>query len=220
VLNRLPPRYIMSERGLTRIAAESWLLDPDDGPARRTPRQPARRGADPKDPALLGMVQVLLMVNKAIEVVSSRRRSAPARKQQKTTKRKTEEMELEAGFWHNFPQIIGRVVDARGKTQVAGASVSLSAGRLGLLEAESGWTNPCTTNEATRGYFSLWPRALRDGAATRTFTLRFTFEHPDYESSTREYRYRSRGDIISDAELRLDRVINLGSQPMRRRSAG
>jgi len=210
VLNRLPPRYIMSERGLTRIAAENWLLDPDEEP---------RRKRDPRDPALVGMVQVLLLVNRAIQVVGSRRRAPSPEKRQSARRSRRGEIDLGEGFWHNFPQIIGRVVDSRGGSPLPGVSVSMSSRRLGQLESEPGWSNPCATNEATRGYFSLWPRALRDEASVRTFTLSFSFEHPEYETATREYRFRSRGSIISDGELRLDRVINLGSQAMKRRGA-
>ena len=54
----------------------------------------------------------------------------------------------------------------------------------------------------------------RDEAESRALTLRFAFEHPEYRPATREVRYRSRGEIIAGAELRLDRVINLGTQPL------
>ncbi len=204
VLNRLPPRYIMSERGFTRIAAEQWMLDVDEAP---------RRSRDRQDPTLVGMVQLLILINKAIQVVGSRRRG-PSPGKRASVAATGPRIDLDEGFWHNFPQIIGRLVDTRAKAPVLGATVTLTAGKLGLLPAERGWANPCQTSDGTKGYFSLWPRAFRDEAASRTLTLRFAIEHADYEPAEREIRYRSRGDIISGAELRLDRVINLGTQAL------
>jgi competence protein ComFB len=204
VLNRLPPRYIMSERGLTRIAAEHWILDPE--------QERPRKGADGLDRSLAGMVQLMLLVNKALEVVESRRRSGPqgGSGPRRRGKRPTDGIALDEGYWHNFPQIIGRVLDAKSRSPVLGATVTVRAGRLGVLRTERGWRNPCTTSRGTDGYFSLWPRALRDGKASRSLTLQVAFEHPDYAPATRRYPYRSRGELLPGDELRLDRVINLG----------
>jgi hypothetical protein len=206
VLNRLPPRYIMSERGLTRIAAENWLLDPDD--------LPADGSRDRTDPTLLGMVQLLILVNRAVELVKGRRVSRRRDGPQRRGGKRSPDATLDAGYWHNFPQIIGRVLDSKTKTAVVGATVTLRAGRLGLLRTERGWSNPCTVNGETNGYFSLWPRALRDGQESRSLTLRFSFQHPDYEPAIRLCRVRSRGELVAGEELRLDRVINLGTQLM------
>jgi hypothetical protein len=207
VLNRLPPRYIMSERGLTRIAAEHWLFDPED--------LPSPRGGE-ADPGLAGMVQLLILVNKALQVVQGRRKAkAPTAGRRRRSGKPAAEIDLTDDLWHNFPQIIGRVVDARRRSPVAGTKVTLSAGELGVLRTERGWSNPCVTSEGTDGYFSLWPRALRDGQESRDLTLRFTFEHPDFVPATRSYRYRSRGELVPGDELRLDQVINLGTQILR-----
>lgn len=206
VLNRLPPRYIMSERGLTRIAAEQWLLDAEEAP---------ERSRDREDPALVGMVQLLILINKAVQVVDSRRHSSPRRKAPATKTKPS--IEADGSLWHSFPQIVGRLVDARAKAPVLGATVTLTAGKLGVLPSERGWSNPCQTNNGTKGYFSLWPRAFQHEAVTRTLTLRFTVEHPDYEPCEREVKYRSHGEIIGGGELRLDRVINLGTQALTRR---
>ena len=206
VLNRLPPRYIMSERGLTRIAAEQWLFDPDD--------VSLAKGKDGTNPALLGMVQLLILVNKAVELVKGRRGVGGGAHPKRRGRKPAPGAEVESGYWHNCPQIIGRVLDSKRKTPVVGAAVTLRAGRLGVLRTERGWRNPCVVNEETDGYYSLWPRALRDGQESRSLTLRFSFEHPDYAPASRLYRLRSRGELVAGEELRLDRVINLGTQLM------
>lgn len=206
VLNRLPPRYIMSERGLTRAAAEHWILDPED--------LPVSGGKDRDDPTLFGMVQLLILVNKAVELVKGRRVSGGRTSPKRRGKGPNPDTSLDSDFWHNFPQIIGRVLDSRRKTAVVGATVTLRAGRLGVLRTERGWSNPCRINMETSGYFSLWPRALRDGQESRTLTLRFSFEHPDYAPTSRLCRIRSRGELVAGEVLRLDRVMNLGTQLM------
>jgi hypothetical protein len=212
VLNRLPPRYIMSERGLTRIAAEQWLLDPDER---------AKRGAKgPADPALLGMVGLLILVNKAVEVVAGRRAAAGRTHPQRRGRKPAGTMDFDSGYWHNFPQIIGRVLDAKRKTAVVGATVTLQAGKLGVLRTERGWSNPCTIQEKTDGYFSLWPHALRDSKENRLVAMTFTFQHPGYATATVVHRYHSRGELVAGEELRLDQVINLGTQflePLKRK---
>jgi hypothetical protein len=160
------------------------------------------------------MVELLILVNKALTVVEGRRRNqTPLGPQPRRRGREApKEIDFEPGYWHNFPQIIGRVLDVRRREPVSGVSVTLSAGKLGVLRTERGWRNPCSTSNLTDGYFSLWPRALRDGREGRNMTFRFTFEHPGYLPATRLYRYRSRGDLAAGEELRLDKVINLGAQ--------
>ena len=60
-LNRLPPRYILSERGFTRLAADHYV-EGDNGDS------------------LAGMVEVLLLVNKAVDTIAGRRKPAAAPK--------------------------------------------------------------------------------------------------------------------------------------------
>ena len=57
-LNRLPPRYVQSERGFTRFAAEQWV---ENGNAE----------------GLAGLMEVLLLVNRGVDVVKGRRRGQP-----------------------------------------------------------------------------------------------------------------------------------------------
>ena len=55
VLNRIPPKYIMSERGFTRLAALELIDDEDDN-------------------NLLNLVQLMMFVSKGMETVKDRRR--------------------------------------------------------------------------------------------------------------------------------------------------
>jgi hypothetical protein len=55
VLNRIPAKYIMSERGFTRLASQQLAEDDDEN-------------------SLLDLVQLMMLVSKGMELVKSRRR--------------------------------------------------------------------------------------------------------------------------------------------------
>ena len=136
VLNRLPPRYIMSERGFTRLVSEEE--EPSD---------------ERRDVAT--MVQLLVLVNRGIELVENRRKPSSDNPQEVLT-REDQIMPV-----LNFPQIVGKVVDARDDRAVANATVTLYVDDEIADPAEPGWPNPFMTSLATRGYYSFWPRHRR-----------------------------------------------------------
>ena len=147
-LNRLPPRYILSERGFTRLAADHYV-EGDNGDG------------------LAGMVEVLLLVNKAVDTITGRRKPAEG------PKTEGEEERTLLGYWHNLPYLIGRVAD-RGRA-VVGASVTLYVNdKPASPAAEAGWTNPYLTNAATRGFYSFLPKPTRSRSQTRRFRVRLS----------------------------------------------
>jgi len=192
-LNRLPPRYIRSERGFTRLAADHYI-EGDNGDG------------------LAGMVEVLLLVNKAVDTIAGRRKPADGQHEEGL-----EEQGL-LGYWHNLPYLIGRVAE-RG-TAVVGASVTLYMnGKPASPAAEAGWTNPYLTNAATRGFYSFLPKSCRSRSLTRHFRLRLTVEHPDFEEASLERTLQTEGEFSPLGRIDSDRILNLGTlslQPRRR----
>jgi len=194
-LNRLPPRYILSERGFTRLAADHYV-DGDNGDG------------------LAGLVEVLLLVNKAVDTIAGRRKptagGAAAGEEERTL----------LGYWHNLPYLIGRVAD-RGRA-VVGASVTLYLnGKPALPAAEAGWTNPYLTNAATRGFYSFLPKSTRSRSRTRRFRLRLTFQHPDFLEASLERTVQTEGEFSALGRIDSDRILNLGTvslHPRRRKS--
>jgi hypothetical protein len=197
-LNRLPPRYIMSERGFTRLAADHWVE--------------GRNGE-----GLVNLVEVLLLVNRAIDVVQHRRHSQAAAGAEKRGEEQLPDLTL---YWHNLPYLIGRVVDRQTGRPVLGATVTLSINHKLAGQAEAGWPNPYLTNAGTRGFFSFLPRADRAKSRTRRFTLQLTVEHPGYEPFSLERVLQTRGEYGPIQGILDDRILNLETLALTPRHSG
>ncbi len=190
-LNRLPPRYILSERGFTRLAADHYV-DGDNGNG------------------LAGMVEVLLLVNKAVDTIAGRRKPVESRSEP------GEEEQTLLGYWHNLPYVIGRV--AEGGKAVVGASVTLYLNdKPASPAAEAGWTNPYRTNAATRGFYSFLPKSCRSTARTRQFRLRLVVEHPDFREASLERTLKTEGEFAPLERIDSDHILNLGTLDLVRR---
>jgi hypothetical protein len=187
-LNRLPPRYIMSERGFTRLAADHWVdSDNDDG--------------------LAGLVEVLILVNKAIDIVKSRRKSA--RPEKVAGPKQGEEIPDVHKYWHNLPYLIGRILDRKSRKPVLDASVRVTInGRL-AEPAEPGWLNPYCTNAGTKGFYSFLPKPIRSRSRNKIFTLGLTIEHRDYEPVSLERKLDIVGELTTYQFIRSDQILNL-----------
>jgi len=191
-LNRIPPKYIMSERGFTRLASEYWV---DDG----------------NDTGLTSLVELVLLINRAIDVVTSRRQSAdPTVVIQAQPAGMPDIQEIE--FWHNFPQIIGKVVDEKSKKPVYGMCVSLYIDGKKSDPAEPGWQNPYHTNFGTKGFYSFWPRPVTSPNESNNFSIKVTLEHPEYKDTICEKVIETRGDFQPHNFIKVETIFNLGTQ--------
>ena len=185
VLNRLPPRYIMSERGFTRLAAEHL---------------------DEHNSSLGSMIGILVLVNQGIDVVTRRRKPSVNASGQPIS------MEEQLSPVHNLPQIFGKVVNAESGAAVHGASVRLSINGRTATPAEPGWPNPFVTQRSTNGYYSFWPAPVRDSSEIQTFTLSLDVDHPGYQPARVEKlittccEFTLQEKIISDGILSLDPI--------------
>lgn len=183
-LNRLRPRYIMSERGFNRLAAEQ--LEPEA-----------------HTESMANMIGVLMLVNKGIELIEGRRK--PGNGPENGAISPEESLKPV----HNFPQIVGKVIDAETKRPVADATVTLYVDGRRAVSADPGWTNPFVTSAKAYGYFSFWPAAIRDEASERVSTIDITVEQPYYQrfsvskEVTTHAEYEIRDEIESEAIVRI-----------------
>lgn len=192
VLNRLPPRYIMSERGFTRLVSEEE--EPSD---------------ERRDVAT--MVQLLVLVNRGIELVENRRKPSSDNPQEVLT-REDQIMPV-----LNFPQIVGKVVDARDDRAVANATVTLYVDDEIADPAEPGWPNPFMTSLATRGYYSFWPRHRRGDETAAEHPGRIVVEHPDYEPAELALVIPARPDFAIQDTIDHDSVQRIEPIALKRR---
>lgn len=184
VLNRIPPKYIMSERGFLRLAAAD--LD-----------------AAGNNRSLLNIIELMIIVNRGLEVVGTRRRRVA---------------EPEAGipveptgdYVHNFPQILGRVVSGDGRHPVIGATVTLYIDGEPAKPADPGWENPYVTNDKTHGYFSFWPAAFDSAHEQTIVPLRVTIEHPDFEVASLAKSIETKGVFQRADQIYGEEIVNLG----------
>ncbi len=192
VLNRLPPRYIMSERGFTRLVSEEE--DPSD---------------ERRDVAT--MVRLLVLVNRGIEMVENRRKPSPESLQ----------YHLDPTFQAlpvlNFPQIVGKVIDAEDRRAVANATVTLYLDGEVAEPAEPGWPNPFATSLATRGYYSFWPRHRRGEESAQKHQGRVIIVHPDYEPAELTIVVPSEPDFSIQDTIDHDSVLRLAPIELTRR---
>jgi hypothetical protein len=187
-LNRLPPRYIMSERGFTRLAADHWFdTENEDG--------------------LAGLVEVLILVNKAIDIVKNRRKvEEPA---QEIERPPEEELPDVRKYWHNLPYLIGRVLDTGTREPVLDACVRVTIDGRMAEPAERGWLNPYCTNAGTKGFYSFLPKPIRSRSKNKHFTLGLTIQHQDYEPVILEHEIDTMGELTTYQYIRSDQILNL-----------
>ena len=138
-LNRIPPKYITSERGFTRQVVR------------------ASGNGDGEEERLISIIELITLVNRAVDVVARRRRDGASATGHAPSKQEEpdEARSARLTFFYNMPHIFGRVVDADDGKPVISAEATLWINEQMSEPAEAGWLNPYTTNEQTAGYFSL-----------------------------------------------------------------
>jgi competence protein ComFB len=151
-LNHLPPRYIVSERGLTH--AEMNIL------------KDAQFNAD-----------IVQTVSEAVTAIASRPRpgykhfsSARARPQRKESS--------DSRQYYNFPHILGTVFLNHEMDVANGARVTLlNETDKPAVMAEPSWLNPYVIRGSTMGIFTFWPAVVRvSGAGKKKKEFRFTIK--------------------------------------------
>ena len=133
VLNRLPPRYITSGRGMSHLC-----------------------GSILNDPAETTTIDVVMLINFAIQTILGRRNVGDATLD-------VEDEDVSPPFII-FPQIIGYVTDHTTRKPLEQAEASIASAKTGdlLLSMKPGWDNPSHTNKL--GSFCIWPRYLNADA--------------------------------------------------------
>lgn len=188
-LNRIPPKYITSERGLTR---ELMMTNGNGSSAR-----------------LLNIIELIAIINRGIDIVARRRHEHAISARTRSAAAAAEERIL--AYYYNMPHIFGRLVDARTGTPVVEANATLWInGRLSV-PAEPGWRNPYQTSEQTKGYFSFWPQAEAGNAETLAVELRLGVDHREHRPLTLKKKLRVPGDFFVHDYIRSDKLLDLGT---------
>jgi len=195
VLNRVPPRYVMSERGFLRLTVEQ--LEEGDG-----------------NRSLANIIELMILVNRGIDIVQSRRPSqnTPAADEGPAAPEEPNE------FVHNYPQFIGRVVDDVTEQPVFGAVVSLHLDGDLVPPAEPGWSNPYRTHPQTKAFFSFWPHAAKSEHEVAVCQILFSTDHPDYESLAHIESVTTHGAFERTTAIYGEEVVNIGTLRLKPRT--
>ena len=192
VLNRIPPKYITSDRGFTREFLQQGNGDGDEGHR------------------LVNMIELITIVNRAVDVVARRRHEeAPTRRRSRAAA--PEDDTLHLTYFYNMPHIFGRVVDAGSGVPVIAAQATLWIDDQFSVPAEPGWHNPTTTNAQTKGYFSFWPQVQMGESATTKIDLRVSLEHDRYATYSLHRTLKVSGDLFVHDYISGDRLLDLGT---------
>ena len=194
-LNRIPPKYITSERGFTREVVQ------------------ANNGNGEKGEKLLNIIELITLVNRAVDVVGRRRKIAPAQKPSRAAAK--EGADLRLTYFYNMPHIFGRIVDAADGKPVIAAEATLWINERMSVPAEPGWRNPYTTNEQTNGYFSFWPQVEMGESQALRIQMRIAFEHGRYAPFTYKKAMKVPGDFFVHDYIRGDKLLDLGTLPLK-----
>jgi competence protein ComFB len=192
VLNRLPPRYITSERGFTRLATEE--MEPEQ-----------------EQQNMARLINVLMLVNDGIELLNERRPPDSDPHSGNGHERVDTDPAEELALVHNFPQIVGKVVDAETGDSITRATVTLLRDDEVAHSADAGWPNPFVTAERTFGYFSFWPAPIRDEREKLDHRVLVVVDHPDYEQVRLERDIKTTGDFGFHEEIDTDGIVRLDS---------
>jgi hypothetical protein len=197
VLNRIPPKYITSERGFTREFVQAGANG--DGEGQR----------------LVNVIELITYVNRAIDVVARRRHeAAPSGSKRPVSPKIAGGIAPQITYFYNMPHIFGRIVDAQNGKPVISAEATLWINDKIASPAETGWRNPYLTNEQTSGYFSFWPQVEMGASDSMRMQMRIGFEHEEYRPLTFRKNVKVPGEFFVYDYIRGDKLLDVGTLSM------
>jgi competence protein ComFB len=186
-LNRIPPKYITSERGFTRELIQTT--------------------AEPEGERLVDVIELIALINHAVELVSRRRKNhAP-----KTKTAILPAADVNLTYFYNLPHIFGRIVDSSDGSPVISADATLYINDQISTPAEAGWQNPYQTNAQTKGYFSFWPQPEMGADDTYHANISIGFRHAEYKPFTFKKNLKVSGEFFVHDYIRGDKLLDLGT---------
>lgn len=169
-LNRLPPKYIVSERGFTHSFIEEinnvdWKAD------------------------------VVTVVNLGIDLISKRKRKHHTPSQKANHPIFVEDLYKKEKdvYYYNFPHLIGQVFDKENFSPVDSVKVILFFSEKIAESSNKSWNNPYITNKATQGFYSFWPKAFKtktENPEPKNFNFKLLFSKDNFYTHNKEFYIR------------------------------
>ena len=182
-LNRVKPRYIVSNRGMTRIE-QDWV-------------ERQQMEAD-----------IATLVYKGLRQVNHNQR--PTCSHTDTSLVVDDDVSNEPAF--HVPTIIGRLFDGETFAPVSGVTVTLRHGEEIIPMRNTNWQNPFTLVAHTPGAFTFWPAPIPAGAVGthQLFEYSLKVESPQYETMTHFFKVAAVSSLATGhTSYTLDRTFKL-----------
>ena len=144
------------------------------------------------------------LVKEGFSVISSRKRFG-------TDHNKRTEEFFKDGFYFNFPNIIGKIINGKTFEPVSNADVKLYLDDNLVKMTSEMTSNPVILSEYTGGLFIFWPYPIEaeENNITKTFTFKIIVSHPDFAEFTKLIDVESTSqDSIQDS-IHLQNTLNM-----------
>ena len=197
VLNRIPPKYIISARGFTHEVLRAGGSEETEGQR------------------LVNVIELITQINRAIDVIMRRRRDATEQNIRGHSRPSPNDTGAPLTYFYNMPHIFGRIVDAKDGRPVFSAQATLWINDRVAPPAENGWLNPYFTNEPTGGYFSFWPQVETGESDSIRMQMTIGFEHERYKPLTFRRSLKVPGEFFVYDYIRGDNLFDVGTLTMR-----
>jgi competence protein ComFB len=181
-LNRIKPRYIVSNRGMTRIE-QDWV-------------ERQQTEAD-----------IATLVYKGLRQVNHNQRPTCSHTD---TSLFSEDISKDPAF--HIPTIIGRLFDGETFAPVSGVTVTLRKGEEIVPMRNQNWQNPFTLIAHTPGAFTFWPAPVPTEAVGTHHLFEYTLkvEASQYETLTHFFKVAAVSTLaVSHSAYTLDRTFKL-----------
>ena len=191
-LNRIKPRYIMSERGFYRFAKDYHL-----------------EGEGKFNDNLRDLIQIVSVVNNAIDIVHERRKNNEKNKNYIEHSPEFAPPLTEMMVWHNFPHIIGKVADMEDNKPIENVKVTFYLNGKKVKAADRGWSNPCHTSVSTEGYYNFWPKSLQHHIENLDSEVKIKFSHNKYKLHEITKTVNTKGSFQCEVSIRNDNILHI-----------
>jgi len=181
VLNRTPPHYIVSNRGVARVQRETIARQQQEA-------------------------DITALIYDGLKRVNHNQRPNFSH-----SGKAEESVHNQNAAVFNIPTIIGRLFNGNNFSPLSAGKLELHRnGELVLMKDEN-WQNPCDIVPNTEGTFSFWPAsvaALRSGDH-EIFEYSLRISAPEFETLNHYFKIPVASEIQSAGSFTLDRTIKL-----------
>jgi competence protein ComFB len=181
VLNRMPPHYILSNRGASRVQGkglehQQWLAD------------------------------MTALIHEGIRRVNHNQRPNVSHNREEDGSDAGNRFPV-----YNVPTIMGRIFDGNSFAPLSNVYVELLWNGQPVPMKDSNWQNPYRIVSNTEGAFSFWPAADRASAAGKHKTFEYTLRvtAPELETLTHFFKIPVASEMRTESSFNLARTFKL-----------